>query len=123
MLKFNSSYKNNFSIRQLKNLTYPEMLKIECEFSIAIDNEIFFEEPLFPILEFLHYYANWKDENQSLSKNFNYSSMETEDNPLISFVKCEKGWLLFSPWSRFECKRCFDLKEVIGACDELLDTE
>lgn len=94
--------------------TYPDILKITCEFQIIINGNIFFLEPYFPILEFLKDILAWIDCSDK-SKEMSYSSMETENNPLIVFIKKDEGWIIRSPWQKYECFVNFTRDELENA--------
>lgn len=69
------------------------MLLIVGDFKIIINKELFFSEPYFPILEFMKVALSWvhNDENTPML----YNSVETEENPLISFTKVTDSWNIF----------------------------
>lgn len=95
---------------------YPELIEYEVNFKIIINGKLFFEEPNFPLLEFLFFVKEWKNQNGG---SFEYVSIETEDNPLISF-KCERDmWTIYSPWQLFECKTKFTKEQLVNALDTL----
>lgn len=100
---------------------YPDILRITGEFRILINGNIFFSEPYFPILEFLKYALAWINCSDK-SKAMLYSSAETDDNPLIIFDKNEEGWIIRSPWQKYECLVGFTRDEVIHAILHLLET-
>ena len=85
MLKFYLSnihtVRPNLSDRQM-------LLGVEAYFSIIIDNEIFFSEQEFPILEFASQLAAWC---RDAAGDFHYESLEIDENPMISFVRQESG--------------------------------
>lgn len=97
--------------------SYPALLGYETNLTILIDNEIFFDEPDFPVLEFLKYAIEWK-ENASFP--FRYNSIETEENPLISFSYENDMLRISSPWQKFHCKTLFRVEEIIDAITVLL---
>lgn len=99
---------------------YPDILESTGQFRILINDNTFFSEPYFPILEFLKYALEWincPDETKEMS----YSSMETEDNPLIIFKKKGEGWIVFSPWQKCECVVEFARNEVVYAILRLME--
>lgn len=63
---------------------YPEVLKYEGDFLIEIDNKLYFHEPNFSIFEFLIYIDKWEIDNNDM----HYICIDTDENPLISFLKC-----------------------------------
>ena len=61
---------------------YPDMIDVTGDLTIEINNETFFMEPYFPVIEFIRTLEKWDKIN-----NMAYNCIETEDNPLISFIK------------------------------------
>lgn len=104
---------SNANIKEITSMEYSELLKEECYFCIIVDNLVFFEDPLFPIREFLKYYFDWDKKN-----NFNYITIESSDNPLLSFIKTSEGWSIDSVWKKFECDRKFTLSELCNAINK-----
>ncbi len=95
---------------------YPKLTEYEVDFSIIINGQLFFDEPNFPVLEFLHFVNIWKDKG---NHSFEYISIETEENPLISFICKNDMFLISSPWQLFECKTEFTKEQLICALDNL----
>lgn len=91
---------------------YPELIQVEALFRIVIDEMVFFEEPNFPIYEFLYAARKWIKQG---NETFEYVSVETEENPLISFLYEGEGWIIKSPWQLFECKLKFTREELVNA--------
>ena len=126
MIDFKSSFSNCLSPDEILKLTYHDLLKEEHDICILINQKVFFEQPLFPILEFLFSYLTWRKKLNSkchfFSKlpDFFYNSIETEDNPLLSFTKMDNGWQIDSPWKTFDCKEVFQLNDFVDACDKLI---
>ena len=115
MIEFFSECNVKKYINKIDKMNYCQLLKIECYFCIKIDNKIFFEEPLFPILEFLYFYKKWDK-----ASNFEYITIESEDNPIISFIKKYNGWYIDSVWKKFECNYIFELEQIINAIEKLI---
>tara|TARA_B100000678_G_C18224542_1_gene508296 strand:+ start:2526 stop:2948 length:423 start_codon:yes stop_codon:yes gene_type:complete len=57
------------------------LLRVTARFSIWIRGKIFFDEPDFPVVEFAEQAKQWALNGG----NFSYVSMETDENPMISF--------------------------------------
>jgi hypothetical protein len=108
---------NQHPIKKIPH-SYPALLEYETRLTILIDNKIFFDEPDFPVLEFLRYAIEWK-KNTDLT--FKYSSLETEDNPLLSFLSENGMFRISSPWQRFQCHKLFHKKEIVDAISALLN--
>ena len=90
-----------------------ELLEPNCGFKIEINTKEFFYEPDFPIFEFWQQLSNWNDN----LGNFQYCSLETDDNPLIEFIK-EDGheeYKVRSAWQKFDCFDTFTKEELMKA--------
>ena len=98
--------------------TYPEIITLCGEFTIIIDRNKFFYEPQFPILEFLFNVTKWIKEPQK--KNMLYSSVETDDNPVISFVAVGDKWRISSEWQLFESEYLFTIEEIHSEINSLI---
>lgn len=112
-IRFISDYVTNseITVSKLVNKKAYELLDDCASFSICINDKEFFHEPDFPVLEFLREIALWADKED----NMYYNSIETDDNPLISFITNENGYTIFSPWQKFECNDCFSKEELLSA--------
>lgn len=102
---------DSIDLEYLKSLNNYDLLDYECQFSINILGEIFFLEPNFCLLEFLKCISSWKD----TCTDMKYISLETDDSPLISFERTQKGYLIASPWQKFECNEYFSKEELLEA--------
>ena len=112
-IRFISDYVNDSGITAAKlvNKKEYELLEDCASFSIYINDKEFFYEPDFPVLEFLREVALWADKGG----NMLYNSIETDENPLIAFIKNENGYVISSPWQKFECNTCFCKEELLTA--------
>ncbi|MCL2341965.1 MAG: hypothetical protein FWC53_02745 [Firmicutes bacterium] len=106
--------KTNVNIEEIKKGNYAEILKIESLFKIIINYNLFFNDEYFPVLEFLKFINEW-----DFRQNFNYNCIETEDNPLISFINENDKWFIKSPWQLFDCKTSFTREELEKAVIDL----
>ena len=97
--------------------TYPSLIEYESRLTILIDDEVFFDEPNFPLLEFLKYAIDW---GKKTDLPFEYNSIETEDNPLIRFLHKDNMLCISSPWQKFHCRQLFHKEEVLDAITALL---
>ena len=95
---------------------YPELLKYEGEFIIEIDDIVYFQDANFAIFEFIYYVRLWAVDKK---ENMLINSMETEENPLISFIYTNGQWKICSPWQFFECERLFDSDELARSINAL----
>lgn len=96
-----------------KYIEYPEVLSIVGDFKITINGKTFFEQPYFPVIEFLSIASSWV--NNDLDVPMLYHSVETEDNPLILFSKTTNGWNITSPWQEYSCDLYFSKEELTTA--------
>lgn len=115
MIQMKFSPKNTYIGRYSKN--YPEVLNWEGKFSIEINNQVIFCEPNFPILEFLLTIDQWMKEDKS--NNMYYYSLDTDDNPLISFINCNNKWTITSPWQLYVCNDTFTRTELEESIENL----
>lgn len=65
-------------------------------------------------MEFLKDALAWCDCSDE-SEDMIYSSVETEDNPLIAFIKKGDEWMIRSPWQAYECRNTFTKDEMTSA--------
>lgn len=119
MIEIQFRYDSFININNIKKLKYKDLLKIECYFCIKVNGRVFFEEPLFPLLEFLYFYKKW---SLNRDQDFIYNTIESEDNPLITFKKYKNGWKIDSTWKRFQCNMVFTIEDLIHAVDNLIYT-
>lgn len=109
--KRQNRYKNFLKLSEVQRLAFDMGL------SIWVDNQQFFSEPDFPVLDFLYFVYKWISSKNN--DDFAYNCIETEDNPLISFKKENNMWAIYSPWQLFECKKVFTKDEIVNALDIL----
>ncbi len=95
--------------------TYPEIIDVIGDLIIEINNGIYFKEPYFPILEIIRTLEKWDKVSNML-----YNCIETDNNPLISFIFTNVGWLVKSPWELFKCKELFSKEELLTAISDLI---
>ena len=88
---------------------YPDLISDEVHFTIIIENRKFFEEPNFPIYEFMYFVDEWIEEKL---EDMNYIAIDTEDNPLISFIKRDGGYKINSPWQLFSYDKLLAREEI-----------
>ncbi|MCR5067639.1 MAG: hypothetical protein K6A14_06225 [Erysipelotrichaceae bacterium] len=116
-IEFFSNTFYRMSPDDLKSLRYPALISecFNCDFAIRVDGRTFFEcsDNDFPLMEFLKQAYAWKE-----NRDFTYQSIETEDNPLISFVREADGlYSIHSPWQKFECLEHFKFEQLKAALD------
>lgn len=109
---------NNYKLEDLPDFKYYDLVSVEEEatFTIEINDKVFFSTEYFNVLEFLQQVAIWK-ENKG---NMIYNCVDTDDNPLISFVKSDDMYEVRSTWQKFECKEKFSFSDLI-AVEEILN--
>ncbi|MDR1892879.1 MAG: hypothetical protein LBQ48_07730 [Oscillospiraceae bacterium] len=93
-------------------------LEYEGNLKIIINSKVFFCQPYIIILEFLRDAVNWVS-NPDKSANMLYNCIETDDNPLISFINQNDGWLIKSPWQNFVSSYLFCRNELEQAVIDL----
>ena len=109
--------KPKLSLAQLKKMDMHDVLRDERDFEIRIGGKTFFHEHLFPILELARYCLEWKKKKAS---DFEYVTLEAEENPLISLTRSENGWRIASPWQQFECGEYFRDEDVRAFADTII---
>lgn len=95
---------------------YPEVLEYEGDFSIEINNMLYFQESNFSVFEFLMYIDSWKTNNHD---DMQYICLDTDENPLISFIKNGDGFVIKSPWELFNYKEVISQSEIDKAVSNL----
>ena len=88
---------------------YPDLIKDEVHFIIRVEDKLFFEEPNFSIYEFMCFVDEWIEKNLDDMK---YIAIDTDDNPLISFIKDDGGYKINSPWQLFSCEKLISREEI-----------
>lgn len=110
---------DHYTPDDLLRLDYPKLTdeKYESLFTIEISGKEFFSESYINTLELLQQIEKWKLEKG----DFLYNCIDTEDNPLLSFVKEKDGlYSIKSPWQKFECCEHFDYNDLINI-EEILE--
>lgn len=117
MIRFAFNLTNLYE--QWHNDKYFSYLEYEGNIKIVINFKTFFCEPCFPILEFLRDAIDWVG-YENKTKPMQYYCIDTEENPLISFVERCGKWYIQSPWQKFESRDAF-LRDELEKC--VLDLE
>ena len=118
MIELSYRPKNKESARSHSLNSYPEILKNEGEFQIKVNGALYFDEPNFSVDEFLLYAERWLTDKDK-AQDMRYFSVDTDDNPLISFSVNNDRWYIESPWQMFECNDSFTRDELERAVSEL----
>ena len=95
-----------------------ELRALEVRLSILINNEVYFDDPYFPIYEFLYFINKWKHADDS---SFIYISIETVDNPLLCFNYNNGRYSIKSPWELFRCNNTYTKTDLLEALQSGLD--
>lgn len=101
-----------------RSIKYPEILKNEGAFQIKINGALYFDDPNFSVEEFLLYVDKWLL-NEDKTQNMCYLSVDTDENPLISFETEKDQWHISSPWELFKSKDSFTREELEKAITNL----
>lgn len=112
-----AEYKKNQRKIEYSTNEYPDLNDVCGDLTIEVNNKIFFKEPYFLALEFIRALEKWLN---NTNKIMIYNCIETEDNPLISFILNNKGWQIISPWQLFECNDIFSKEELLEAIGYLM---
>ncbi len=119
MIRFICNYENNkhYKYENLLNYAFYDLVNIEDEatFTIEIDHKTFFTTSGFNILEFLQQIAQWEMNKGDML----YHCVDTDDNPLISFIEKDGLYTISSPWQKFECKDEFCFSDLISVREVL----
>lgn len=100
-------------------MLYPEMLDVYGEFKIIIYGKTIYDQPL-SVLELLQQTEKWKHSKKP--KDMLYISIETNDNPNITFHLTDGQFRISSPWQLFESHDLFTKDEIATALDELKES-
>lgn len=104
--------RKNYNYNDLLKCKFYDLICVEDEavFTIKIDNKVFLSTDGFNILEFLQQVAKWEIGRGDMI----YNCIDTEDNPLISFIEEDGLYRISSTWQRFECTDKFDFADLIS---------
>ncbi len=117
MLTVTIEQKPKIPLREFLEMDKYTQLQEERAFAILIDNRVFYSQPLFPILELAEACLSWL---RRAKGDFEYVTMEAEENPMLKFTRTPKGFLLSSPWQKFSCTTLFAKEEVRCFCEEIV---
>ncbi len=77
--------------------------------TITVNGEEYLYIEDFPIAELLGQVLLWKGEEG----DFYYNSLETDENPMISFREISGKYKISSPWESFKCSEDFTKEELL----------
>ncbi|HNX15734.1 MAG TPA: hypothetical protein PKH29_12880 [Oscillospiraceae bacterium] len=118
ILQVETEVKPKLTVIQLESMSLYEIIRDERAFVIIIDGKTFFTEPLFPILEFVQYSIKWVKEN---NVSFIYNTIESEENPILSFTQQQGQWKIYSVWQKFECNELFKFEDIRNFIIEIIN--
>ncbi len=105
-LQFKLELKPKIPKKEFMQMSYADILDDDRHFVITVNNEVYFDDPYFPIREFVRYAIHWTE------KDFVYETEDDYQNPLSAFINHEHGWKMRSVWQKFECEDIFTFEEV-----------
>lgn len=91
------NYQNTifYPVQNIFEIPYYELVKVEAMVKIFINNVLFFSDDYFPLLEFIYQFEKWKNDKQEV---FEYNSIESDRNPIISFTIQNEQCIFDSIW-------------------------
>ena len=111
-------YKPKLTFAELEAMNTYDLIRDERDFKIVVGERTFFHEPLFPVLELVRYCLEWR---KNANSSFVYNTIESEENPLLSFAPQNDTWRVFSVWQKFECETEFSLAEVQAFVESIVN--
>ncbi len=124
MLSVTFEKKERIVLSEFESLTLYELIRDERYFRIDINGRTFYEDPVFPFLEFVKYCIDWKKSIYRRKKNkcvdFIYETIESEDNPHLAFYQKNGKWFIDSVWKRFDYSNSIDFGEIEALIDKVI---
>lgn len=102
---------NKNKLKKISKMNILQRLKYDVEFKIYINNKLFLQIDSFAVCDFLYYVNNWRI--NSSEQNMVYNCIETDENPLIQFVKSECYWKIESKWQEYISKELFTKEQIL----------
>ena len=118
ILRAEIGYKPKLTLAELEAMSTYDLIRDERDFRIVIEERTFFHEPLFPILELVKYCQQWR---KNANSSFVYNTIESEENPLLSFLPQNDMWRVYSVWQKFECETEFSFAEVQAFIENIVN--
>lgn len=103
-------------VRDILDIPYYELIKVEATVRIYINHVMFFSDDYFPILEFIYQFEQWR-KNPIVSK-FEYNSIETDENPIVSFQIQNDNCIFDSVWKLTSEISSVKLPEVLNEIND-----
>lgn len=95
-------------------------LRVVGDFKIHINEKIFYRETQFCLVEFAAQLSKWLNRGE-YSKEFIYTSMESEEERLIWFRKEWNGWRIGSIYQEYEESTTFNDEAIIAPASEYIE--
>ncbi|WYQ41572.1 hypothetical protein NST67_16615 [Bacillus sp. FSL W7-1321] len=113
-----TSDRNGLTDKQRKDVS--AILDVSARFKIFINDDLYFDQAEFPILEFYTYLYNWKKaiDQSKRAQEFHYYTLEFdeyEDGAILSIIPFGDSVRLKSIWAEQELYHVFDLDYLIRA--------
>lgn len=110
--------RNAISDKQRKDVS--AILDVSAQFKLFINDDLYFDQAQFPILEFYKYLYNWKKamDQSKRAQEFHYYTLEFdeyEDGSILSIIPFGDSARLKSIWAEQELYPVFDLGYLIQA--------
>lgn len=98
------------------------LLDVGADLELRVHDRVLFREPDFPVLELAVALLRWIPAAESLgegeSLDFDYTSAEAEESPLIAFAGGSGGYFIRSPWQVEMQEAALPLGDLIWATRE-----
>jgi hypothetical protein len=96
------------------------LIRVVAEFAILVDGQEFYSEVEFPIVEFASQAIKWVRAGRG---DFQYVSMESDDDPIICFNKISDNSFKISALDQnFEVKHCYDRNSLAQSIIAFVDS-
>jgi len=92
-------------------------LRIVGDFKIEVRAASIYTEEQFPLVEFAIQSQIWSREAVLQPRDFNYTSLESEEPSLVWFRMEQGTWKIGSAFQDRDCAELFGLEEIVAALD------
>ena len=96
------------------------LLGVSGDFAINIDGRDLYQEQEFPLLELAAQLARWLCRGPKVEDDFEFESMESQDEPLLSLRRAPQGWNIGSVHQAYEDLHQFSWEELNQAFGSFL---